>query len=258
MNLGYRDSFIPLADRIPVTTDYIKEHYWINQETTFEIAQNLNVPEEWVIKEIKRLNLGKKENNIKHKGGRKNHIMSEEEKKKRENQPHSKPIVRICPKTFTILGTYSSISSVERYGYRRENVRKAIRTGGLHKNFLWAKEGFHEPIIKVVKQRGNLEKKLQISDYKRPDKKQLERFYIKNNFTLEECAKRFKCHKVTIAILVAKYNLKKRTKEIDIEELKELYVTKGLKAKDIAVMLGYTTSTIATYLSRNKIKKKEM
>lgn len=256
MPVVYQDNFIPLLDRKPLTPDYIKEHYWINQETTSEIALNLNVPEGWVISEIKRQGLGKKENNIKQKGGRKNHIMSEEEKKKRENQPHSKPVVRICPKTFVVIKRYPSACSVEKDGFSRENVRKAIKTGGLHKNYLWAREGFHEPVIKVVKQRGNLEKKLQISAYKKPDKERLKNYYIKKNLTLEECAKTFKCHKATIAILAGKYNLKKRTKEVSVEELKELYLTRGLKAKEIALMLGYTTSTIATYLSNNNIKKR--
>ncbi|MFY4756380.1 hypothetical protein ACOTVZ_02905 [Aliarcobacter butzleri] len=85
-------TFIPLEKRKPLTTDFIINRYWTNKRTTLEIAQELNVPESWVQKEIKRLKLGKKENGIMHKG-RKGFVMSKEQREKRQNQPHAKPIV---------------------------------------------------------------------------------------------------------------------------------------------------------------------
>ncbi|MDS1370682.1 hypothetical protein RJ999_06160 [Aliarcobacter butzleri] len=248
-------AFIPLEKRKPLTTDFIINRYWTNKRTTLEIAQELNVPESWVQKEIKRLKLGKKENGIMHKG-RKGFVMSKEQREKRQNQPHAKPIVQICPKTFQIVREYSSKGAVERYGFSRENVRRAINNGGLHKNFLWALKGFEQPTIKVVLKRGNLETKLRASKYKRPSKEELNKFYIVKNLTLDECANIFKCHRTTIAHLAIKYQLKKRTEKIDIKELERLYVDEKLKAKEIALKYGYTTKSIATYLSRNGIKKR--
>ena len=57
--------------------------------------------------------------------------MSKEQREKRENQPHAKAIVQICPKTFTIIQEYSSQGAVNRYGFSRENVRKALKRCGL-------------------------------------------------------------------------------------------------------------------------------
>lgn len=218
-------------------------------------AKELNVPEYWVMKEIKRLGLGKHERGIRFKSGRQGIVMSQDERKKRQNQPHAKPIVQICPKTYLIVNEYSSQCAVERHGFVRENVRRAIKTCGLSKGYLWAFKDFKEATIRIAQKREALtRRKLQAYEYKRPTKKQLEQLYITQNKTLDECAEIFRCHKTTIAILAGKYGLKKRTEKVSIDELQYLRVEKKLSAKEIAQQLGYTTQTIKTYLSRNKIR----
>ena len=44
---------------------------------------------------------------------------------------------------------------------------------------------------------------------------------------------------------------------IDFETLKDLYLTQNLTVKEIAKQLDYKASTIATYLSNNKISKRK-
>lgn len=250
-----KPSYILLENRIPLSEDYVITNYWSRQKTSLEIAQELNVPEGWVLSEIKRLGLQKTKNGIIRKSGMKGKILSKEQREKRQNQPHAKPIVRICPKTFKILEEYNSQGAVERYGFKREGVRKAIKSGGLHFNFLWAYKGLEEATIRVVKKRGNLDIKLQASKFKRPTKDQLKKLYIDNKLTAKVCAKRFNCHKTTIAILATKYGLVKRTKKISINELKDLYINQKLQAKEIAEIYECKTSTISTYLSKNGIKR---
>jgi len=247
-------SYIPLDERKPLEASFIKQEYWTNQKTTSEIAKELNVPEDWVQKEIKRLGLGKKENGIKRKGGHKGKVMSQEQRKKRQNQPHAKPIVQICPKTYRVVKEYSSQGAVERCGFLRENVRRAIKTCGLHKGYLWAFKDFKEATIKIAQKREALiRRKLQAYEYKRPTKKQLEQLYIIQNKTLKECADIFKCAITTVAILAGKYGLKKRTEKISIEQLRYLRVEKNLSAKEIAQKMGCSQGTIRTYLCKNKI-----
>lgn len=248
--------YIPFEDRVPLTQDFIMTNYWARQKTSLEIAQELNVPEGWILSEIKRLGLQKNKNGIIRKGGMKGKTLTKEEREKRQNQPHAKPIVRICPKTFEILEEYNSQGAVERYGYSRENVRKAIKSGGLSKGYLWAFKGLEQPTINVAKRKGNLKAKLQAYQYKKPSKSQLKSLYIDKDLTAEECAKHFKCHKTTIAILASKYGLIKRTEKISISTLKDLYINKKLQAKEIAAMYGHKTSTISTYLSKNGIKRR--
>jgi len=248
-------AYIPLDQREPLSASFVMKEYWAKQKTTHEIAKELNVPESWIATEIKRLRLGKKERGIRFKSGRKGKVMSQEQRKKRQNQPHAKPIVQICPKTYRVVKEYSSQGAVERYGFSRENVRRAIKICGLSKGYLWAFKDFKEATIKVAQKREALTRqKLQAYEYKRPTKKQLEQLYITQNKTLDECAEIFRCHKTTLAILAGKYGLKKRTKKVSIDELRYLRVEKRLSAKEIAQQLGYTTQTIRTYLSRNKIR----
>lgn len=250
-------SYIPIEEREPLTASFIMQEYWARQRTTLQIAKELNVPDSWVQKEVKRLGLGKKERGIKHKSGHKGEVMSKEERQKRQNQPHAKPIVQICPKTYVIIREYNSQGAVERYGFRRENVRRAIKTCGLVKGYLWAFKDLKEATIRVAKRREALTaRKLQAAQYKRPTKRQLHNLYIVQNKTLIECAELFKCHPTTLAILAGKYGLKKRTGTVSIDELKYLRVVKGLSAEEIAKKLGYTTKTISTYLSRAGVKKK--
>ena len=166
--------YIPLGDREPLTFDFIRARYWMAQKTTLEIADELNVPEYWVQKEIRRLGMQKKENGIFLKG-KKGYKMSEEEKVKHQNQPHAKPIVQICPKSFTIIKEYNSQGAVERYGFKRENVRKAIKSGGISKGYLWAFKDLAEVTIRVAKKRGTLDRKLQAYEYEKPSKALLEK-----------------------------------------------------------------------------------
>ena len=248
-------AYIPLDQREPLSASFVMKEYWSKQKTTHEIAEDLNVPECWVMKEIKRLGLGKHERGIRFKSGRQGIVMSQDERKKRQNQPHAKPIVQICPKTYLIVNEYSSQCAVERHGFVRENVRRAIKTCGLSKGYLWAFKDFKEATIRIAQKREALtRRKLQAYEYKRPTKKQLEQLYIIQNKTLKECAEIFKCAKTTVAILAGKYGLKKRTEKVSIDELRYLRVEKRLSAKEIAQQLGYTTKTIQTYLNRNKIR----
>ena len=250
-----QSAYIPLDQREPMSDSFVMKEYWAKQKTTQEIAKELNVSEYWVTKEIKRLGLGKNERGIRRKSGHKGKVMSQEQREKRQNQPHAKPIVQICPKTYITLNEYSSQGAVERYGFSRENVRRAIKTCGLAKGYLWAFKEFKEATIRVAKKRENLiKRKLQAHEYKRPTKKQLEQLYIIQNKTLKECADIFKCAPTTVAILAGKYGLKKRTEKINIDELRYLRVEKRLSAKEIAQQLGYTVQSIRTYLSRNKIR----
>lgn len=227
--------------------------YWSSQKTSYEIAEELNLPEWYIQKEIRRHGLQKSKNGITRKG-RKGFEMSQAQKDKRKNQPHAKKVVQICPKTFEIIKAFNSQGAVERCGYNRENVRRAVKTGGLHKGYLWAFEGLEQPTITVVKRKGNLEKKLQACEYKKPTKIQLEKLYITQNFTAEKCAEIFKCHKGTIATLAMNYGLSKTKKPLTHEILNDLKINEGLSVQEISIMYNRTESTIRTYLSRYKIK----
>lgn len=250
-------SYIPIENREPLTASFIMHHYWAKQKTTLEIAKELNVPEYWVQQEIKRLGLGKKERGIRHKSGHKGKVMSKEQRQKRQNQPHAKAIVQICPKTYMTIKEYSSQGAVERHGFLRENVRRAIKTCGLSKGYLWAFKDLKEATIRVAKKREKLTaRKLQAAAYKKPTKKQFHNLYIIQNKTLVELAELFKCHPTTLAILAGNYGLKKRTGKVSIDELRHLRVVEKLSVKEIANKLGYTEKTVSTYLSKGGVKKR--
>lgn len=254
-NIKEIKNYIPIEQREPLSPEFIMAEYWTKQKTTLEMSKFLNVPEQWVIKEIKRLGLGKKQNGIKLKSGKKGTFLTKQEKQKRENQPHRKEIVQICPKTFQIVKEYSSQGAAERFGFNRENVRRAIKIAGLHKGYLWAFKGFDKPIVKVAQRRGNLETKLRMSNYKKPTKEELHHLYIIKKLSAKECAKILKCEPNTVAILAMNYGLKKKPKKITEQELKRLYLCEDLTATEIAKKTGYTKSSISTFLSRFKIKK---
>lgn len=252
---NFETEFIPVDKREPLTASFVMSRYWASQKTTLEIAQELNVPRNWVVSEIRRLGLQKRANGIIVKGGLKDTIMSKEEREKRENQPHAKAIVQICPKTFEIIKEYSSQGAVNRYGFKRENVRKAIKRGGLSKGFLWSFKGLEQATINIAKRRGNLEVKLQAAKYIPPTKKELYNLYIVQGKTSTQIAHEYKCHKNTIAQLCSKFKLHKPKANLTIEKLEKLYLEEKLLAKDIAKMYGLSVKTIASYLSRNGIKK---
>lgn len=211
-DLRRKAQYIPFDKREPLTQRYILSNYWHQRKTIEQMAEELNVPTQWVYKEIRRLGMGKNINGIKRKG-RKGWVASQEYKDARKNQPQAKAVVQICPKTFTILNEYSSITAVEYGGYSRKGVSKAIKRAGLHKGYLWAEKGWEKPTIENAKKRGNLLKKLQISQYKKPTKKELQKYYIDHNMTAVDIAQMFHCHHVTIALLAGKYGLKKRMKQ---------------------------------------------
>lgn len=247
--------YVPHEEREPLTFSFVIQEYWHKRKTHEEIARDLNVPKSWVSKEIRRLGAGKKKNGIQHKG-RKGFVMSKEQRKKRENQPHAKAVVQICPKTFSVIKEYSSQGAVERNGFRRENVRRAIKTAGLHRGYLWAFKGMEKPTIESARNRGNLKGKLQASEYKKPTKKQLKKYYIDSDMSVEECAKVFTCHPGTVARLAMEYGLKKRTEPVTPEVLHKLYVIEGISPKEIGKRFRKKESSIRTYLSRYGIKKR--
>lgn len=248
--------YIPFQDREPLEASYIMQAYWSEQKTTLEMANELNVPEAWVQKEIKRLELGKVARGIRFKSGHKGKVMSKEQRKKRQNQPHAKPIVQICPKTYLTIKEYNSQGAVERDGFSRENVRRAVKTGGLSKGYLWAFKDLKEATIRVAKKNESLiKRKLQAREYKKPTKNQLEKLYIIQKKTLAECADIFNCHPTTLAILAGRYGLRKRTGKVSETQLKHLYINQGQRVKQIAEELGYAASSISTYLSRLGIKR---
>lgn len=247
-------SYVPLEKRKPLDAEYIKRVYWVEQKTTHLIAESQNVPEYWIIKEIKRLGLGKKQCGVKHRD-RKGYVMSLEEREKHKKQPHAKPVVQIDPNTFEIVREYSSVGAVEKYGFVRSNVRSAIQRVGLHKGYMWAYKSLADGTIRVCKKKDVLGKKLQVYNYKRPSKEELEDYYVIQGKTLKECGRFFGCHPITIATLAGKYGLKRRDKKIDIKKLEYLYAQCNLTARDVALKCGCSATTVATYLSRNGIKK---
>lgn len=249
------NEYIPLEYRVPLTTNYIMTNYWSRQKTTLEIAEELNVPQGWVIGEIRRLGLQKKANGIMVKSGHKGTTMSQEQREKRENQPHAKPIVQICPKTFKIIREYNSQGAVNRYGFSRENVRKALKRCGLSGGFLWAFKGAEQATINVAKRRTKIGIRVQVHEYVAPTKEELHNLYIVQGKSATQIAKKYGCHKGTIAKLCSEYKFHKPKANLTIEKLKEHYLDEKMRAKDIAKMYGLSVTTVATYLSRNGIKR---
>jgi len=247
-------SYIKHQDRQPLTEYFIKKYYWKEKLTTETIAYELLVPEIWVQKEITRLGLKKKENGIKLRG-RRGYKMPEHEKVKHRRQPHARAVVQLCPVSFKILRTYNATGAVERDGWSRENVRKAIKSAGLHDGFLWAYQGEEENIIQKAKAKGDLAKKLRIWKNGEITKEDLQRLYIDQNLTTHQVAKILGCHHSTVAGKAMRFGLSKKKKPLSKAELKDLYIVRGLQAHEIAAQTGRTTKTITTYLSRMKIHK---
>lgn len=255
MEAFYGD-FVPPLERKPLTKEYLKANYWDKKMLPKDIAFKLNVPESWVYAEIRRLKMSKKANGIKIKG-RKGWVADQAYKKARQNQPHRRACVCIDPKTFETIKEYRSFAAVSEDGYSREHVRRAIKQAGLHGGYLWSEKGMEKIIIKIAKERGNLDLKLRMRTYKQPSKSELELYYIKLDMTLDECARHFGCHRFTIAALAGKYSLRKRTGKITKDTLIKLFVDEGLTASQIAEKTGYKASSISTYLSRYGIKKRD-
>ena len=181
--------------------------------------------------------------------------MPEHEKVKHRRQPHARAVVQLCPVSFKILRTYNATGAVERDGWSRENVRKAIKSAGLHDGFLWAYQGEEENIIQKAKAKGDLAKKLRIWENGEITKEDLQRLYIDQNLTTHQVAKILGCHHSTVAGKAMRFGLSKKKKPLSKAELKDLYIVRGLQAHEIAAQTGRTTKTITTYLSRMKIHK---
>lgn len=134
-------------------------------------------------------------------------------------------------------------------------MRKAIKSCGISKGYLWAFKGQEQTVIDKAQGRGTLTRKLQAFYYQRPSKEVLKFHYITLDKTLSNCSRLFRCNKTTIAILAKKYGLKKRTGKVSTETLKQLYIVKGLSVEKIAEQTGYSASSISTYLSKAGIRK---
>lgn len=246
--------YIPLERRVPLTKNFLTKYYWEEKHTTGQIADMLVVPEIWVQKEVRRLGMQKKPNGIKLRG-KKGFKMPEEQKVKHRNQPHAIPVVQICPREFTVLRRWNATGAVERDGWNRENVRKAIKSAGLHDGFLWAHEGMEDEIIARAKAKGNLEKKLKIWENGHIQKEVLYDLYVVKGLNKEQIAAKLGCTPGAVACRASKFGFSKRV-NISTETLKTLYIDQGMKAKEIAQMYGYSTQSIATYLSKRGIKRK--
>ena len=247
--------YLPLDKRILIDEKFIKRYYWKEKYTKSEIAHDLLIPEFWIEKHIRKFGLTKAKNGIKRRG-RIGWEASEEYKRARRNQPHARPVVQICPRTFKILRRYTSTGAVRVDGWCREQVRRAIKREGLHDGFLWSYASEVESMIKKVKDRGDLEKKLKIWENGRIDREELKRLYFDENKSREEVAKILNCHIASVSQIIYHLGLKKR-KEITTERLRYLFIDQGLQAKEIAEKEGYPVSTIQTYLSKRGIRKKD-
>jgi len=141
-----------------ITASELMTEYWSRQKTPAMIALEWGVSEHKIWYLIKKYDLSKKKHHIKHRG-RKDYLMPQHEREKHHIQPHAKKVSMICPKTFKILKTYRSMSAPKADGFARENIRRACRTAGLYKGYLWAFEGYEAGVVRVAQKRG-LEKKL--------------------------------------------------------------------------------------------------
>ena len=228
--------YIPIDKRVPLTKNFITKYYWEQKHTTEQIADILIVPEVWVQKEVKRLGMGKKDNGIKFRG-KKGFVMPKEQRVKHQNQPHARAVVQICPRTFTVLRRWNATGAVERDGWSRENVRKAIKSAGLHDGFLWSYEGQETEIIDRAKAKGNLEKKLKIWENGHIQNEVLYDLYIVQDLNKEQIAAKLGCTPGAVACRASKFGFKKRA-NISTETLKALYIDQGLQAKEIGFILG--------------------
>ena len=247
--LGY----IAIEDRVPLTRRFVVKHYWTEKLTFESIAKDLVVPEGWVKSEITRLEMEKKKNGIKLRG-KKGFAMSEAQKVKHRNQPHARAVVQMDPRSFEVLMEFNSTAGVERDGWLRENVRKAIRTAGLHDGFIWAYRGEEEAMIERVKANGNWERNLKIWENGHMTREEIQKYYIDQDLSTQEVADILGVTRGAVAVRASKFRLTKR-KNITDARLTQLYVHEGLTVQQIAEQEGYKGSTIATYLSKRNIRR---
>ena len=247
--LGY----LAIEDRVPLTRRFVVKYYWTEKMTFETIAKELVVPEGWVKSEITRLEMEKKKNGIKLRG-KKGFPMPEAQKVKHRNQPHARAVVQMDPRTFEVLREFNSTAGVERDGWLRENVRKAIRVAGLHDGFIWAYRGEEAAMIVRVKANGNWERNLKIWENGHVTREEIQRYYIDQNLSTQEVADILGVTRGTVAVRASQFKLTKR-KNITDARLTQLYVHEGLTEQQIAEQEGYKVNTIKTYLSRRNIRR---
>ncbi len=250
--------FVPLEERTPLDFSFVSTHYWNRKKTVGEIAKELNVPEGWVWSEIRRLGMQKTKCGIRQRG-RKGYKMPEAEKAKHRKQPHAKRVSRICPYTYEVLQAYRSTGAVEEDGYRRENVRKAIKSVGLHLGFLWAHEGFEPITVKIAKQKEHIiRKELKRQRILDPGPKQFKKWYTDMNLPKEEIAQMMKCPPQYVLTYASRHGIRRPPKmKVTQHLLYDMYVREGMTAAQIAQRTGHTQKTISKYLSHFKIRKNE-
>jgi DNA-directed RNA polymerase specialized sigma24 family protein len=146
---------------------------------------------------------------------------------------------------------------VERHGFRRENVRKAIKSVGLHAGYLWCRPGMEEVTLRLAK-RFDIERRLRDCKTKHPDKETLERLYRVENLPAKTIAERYGCTVGTVHQWAWRMGITRPPlPPLTVETLRSLYLDEGLTAAQIAERTGRTKRTIQTYLSRHGIRKKE-
>ncbi len=113
--------------KIPtISKTWIKQKYWIEQKTSWEMAALRNVKESYIEDLIKKYDLAKKKNGIKAKG-KQNYIMPEHEKAKHRVQKNAKEIVVFKGLGNKAIGTYTSINAAANdLGVRREHIRDIL------------------------------------------------------------------------------------------------------------------------------------
>lgn len=250
--------YMPIEHRRPITSEYIKEHYWGRKKTTKEIAYDLFVPEYWVAKQIKKLKMGKKENSVPPKG-RKGWQPPDPDAyaAARARQPHAKQISCIDPFTGRVAKTYRSITYAETDGFSRNNIKRAIQTCGLHRGFLWAEKGMENITYEIALKR-NIAKRIKTLAVQRPDAKTLQQLYTEYKLSTREIARKYGCTPNTVHQWASKMGIRRPSRpRMTKKILTEMYIEQNMTATQIAEKTGYTQKTISTYLCRHGIKKKE-
>jgi len=248
--------YVPLEEREAILTkEYLVSRYWHRRKSVRVISEELNIPEHYIYEKIKEFDLSKNKYMIQ-KAGRQGYVMPLKEREAHHKQPHAKRVSRICPVTFETVKTYRSQAAAEEDGFNRENVKRAVKTAGMHKGYLWALEGLEEATIRVAKRKtGRHSIAAKMTHKKEISKDDIKRLYVTMDLTRKETAKRLGIGLGLLDNRIKQYKLKKRGKPLTKDDLIEYRVGQRLSIEEIAEITGKTTSTIATYLGRYKIRK---
>jgi len=110
----------------PISKEWIKKKYWIEQLTAEEMAAVRKVKPTYIQDLICKYDLSKKKNGIKAKG-KKNYIMPEKEKVKHRIQPHAKEIVAFKGINKKYIGSFRSINKAAiELNLSRANIRGCL------------------------------------------------------------------------------------------------------------------------------------